>query len=94
MHAPPCYPGGIADTWSVVPEITVFQRLDAVDFPLGFDKELFSTTIGISGLISAAYVLAPLGSAPRLTTTHASFAAGLLTRLWPGGTRETPSPTG
>ena len=91
MHAPSIDPGGVAGTWSLVPETAAFQRLYAVGIPSTSTRN-GSTTIGISRLNHAACILAPLGPAPRLTATHASFATDLLTRLWPGGTRKASPP--
>jgi hypothetical protein len=56
--------------------------------------ELIHNDLCISGLIHAACTLAPFGFTPHLSMTHANFATGLLTKLWPGGTRLSPHPLG
>ena len=88
MHAPLSDPGGVLRTRHTAPRIAAFRRLQTVGFPLepSLRDILLSTTIHISGLYDAAYILAPSSFVRPLLGVHVEFAPDLLARLESGGT--------
>ena len=86
-HAPLSDPGGILHTRRIASRTAAFRSLHTVGFGLDpAEAILRTTTLHISGLHDAAYVLVPSSFVRPLLGVHVEFTADLLARLWSGGT--------
>jgi len=82
MHALLSDPGGVLSACHSASRTVAFRSFDNVGFPSDVLKVILeTTTIRISGFNYTACILAPPGSIPPLTGTHAGFASDLPAQL-------------
>jgi len=86
LHAPLSDPGGVLNTRLVVSRTAAFRSLHTVGFCLDpAEAILLTTTLHISGLNDAAYMLVPSSFVRPLLGVHVACTTDLLARLWSGG---------
>ena len=88
IHAPLSDPGGVLNTRLGASRTAAFRPLHTVGFPSSTALRiiLWTTTLHISGLHHAAYILVPSSFALPLLGVHVDFTSDLLAKLWSGGT--------